>query len=203
MPTSAQAGTRSVHKNKDWGACHVGAVSQTWTRACGVAYRSGVAGVARQGVDESLAEIIERLDETTAKMLLERAATESASIAAAVRLAVAGPEDRVGILRAEPDDMLRTRRHLDYREANEWALEAAAVVDAIEAEAEGNPSRELLKLIELSVGRVVKVILKSDDSSGMMGDVAHRLLADPRAGGSHGDCGAESAGSVDDQVRIR
>ncbi len=51
------------------------------------------------------------------------------------------------------------------------------VVDAIEAEAESNPSRELLKLIELSVGRVVKVILKSDDSSGMMGDVAHRLLA--------------------------
>ncbi len=73
--------------------------------------------------------------------------------------------------------MLRTRRHLDYHEANEWALDAGAVVDAIEVEAARNPWRELLKLIELSVGRVVKVILKSDDSSGMMGDVAHRLLA--------------------------
>jgi len=110
-------------------------------------------------------------------MLLERAAAESAAIAAAVRLAVAVPADRVAILRAEADSVLRTRRHLDYREANELALAAGVVVDAMEAEAAGNPSRELLKLIELSVGRVVKVILKSDDSSGMMGDVAHRLLA--------------------------
>ncbi len=126
---------------------------------------------------EPLAEIIERLDATTVRILLERAATESAAIAAAVRLAAAEPEDRVAILRAEADDVLRTRRHLDYSEANEWALDAGVVVDAMLAEAERNPSRELLKLIELSVGRVVKVILKSDDSSGMMGDVAHRLLA--------------------------
>ena len=110
-------------------------------------------------------------------MLLERASAESSAVAAAVRLAVAVPADRVAILRAEADAVLRTRRHLDYREANEWALDAGAVVDEIEAEATLNPSRELLKLVELSVGRVVKVILKSDDSSGMMGDVAHRLLA--------------------------
>lgn len=109
-------------------------------------------------------------------MLLERASAESSAVAAAVRLAVAVPADRVAILRGEADSVLRTRRHLDYREANEWALDAGAVVDEMEAEA-ARPSRELLKLVELSVGRVVKVILKSDDSSGMMGDVAHRLLA--------------------------
>ncbi|NND02186.1 MAG: hypothetical protein HKN91_05315 [Acidimicrobiia bacterium] len=117
------------------------------------------------------------MDESTAKVLLDRAAAESAAVAAAVRLAVAVPADRVRILRAEADAVLRTRRHLDYREANDWALDAGVVVDAMEAEAASNPSRELLKLIELSVGRVVKVILKSDDSSGMMGDVARRLLA--------------------------
>jgi len=128
-------------------------------------------------VGEPLAAIIERLDESTARTLLERAATESAAIAAAVRLAVAVPADRVGILRAEADAVLKTRRYLDYREANEWALDAGVVVDAMEAEAESNPSRELLKLVELSVGRVVRVILRSDDSSGMMGDVARRVLA--------------------------
>lgn len=101
---------------------------------------------------ESLAEIIERLDEATAKMLLERASAESSAVAAAVRLAVAVPADRVAILRAEADEVLRTRRHLDYHEANEWALDAGVVVDAMEAEAASNPSRELLKLIELSVG---------------------------------------------------
>ena len=110
-------------------------------------------------------------------MLLERASAESSAVAAAVRLAVAVPADRVAMLQAEADAVLRTRRHLDYREANEWALDTGAVVDEIEAEAALNPSMELLKLVELSVGRVVKVILKSDDSSGMMGDVAHRLLA--------------------------
>lgn len=68
---------------------------------------------------ESLAEIIERLDEATAKMLLERASAESSAVAATVRLAVAVPADRVAILRAEADAVLRTRRHLDYREANE------------------------------------------------------------------------------------
>lgn len=129
------------------------------------------------GDAEPLADIIDRLDETTAKMLLRNAAEGSTAIAAAVRLAAAGPADRVAILRAEADNVLRTRRHLDYSEANEWALEAGVLVDAVEAEAESNPSRELLKLIELSVGRVVKVIFKSDDSSGMMGDVARRLLA--------------------------
>ena len=38
------------------------------------------------------------------------------------------------------------------------------------------PSRELLKLVELAVGRVVKVIMYADDSSGAIGDVARRLL---------------------------
>ncbi len=125
---------------------------------------------------EPLGEIIDGLDESTARELLERAAAEPSAIAAAVRLAVAVPADRVGILPAEVDAVLRTRRHLDYWEANEWALDAGVVVDAMEAEAVRNPSRELLKLIELSVGRVVRVILKSDDSSGMMGDVTRRLL---------------------------
>ena len=126
---------------------------------------------------EPLADLIERLDEATVRSLLERAATESAGIAAAVRLAASDPTGRVAVLRAEADDVLRTRRHLGYREANAWALDAGVLVDAIEAEAKCNPSRELLRLIELSVGRVVTVILKSDDSSGMMGDVARQLLA--------------------------
>lgn len=125
----------------------------------------------------SLAEVIDQLGESEAKSLLERAARESPAIAAAVRLAVAGPAGRVAILRAESDSVMRTRRHLGYLEANAWAAEASDVVDAMEAEAARTPSRELLKLIELSVGRVVKVIMRSDDSSGMMGDVARRLLA--------------------------
>ena len=143
---------------------------------CCVAYRRIVAGSAGQDDGETLGEIIDGLDESTVKMLLERAAGDSAAVAAAVRLAFAVPADRVAILRSRADSVLRVRRHLNYHEANDWALDAGAVVDEIEAEAALYPSRELLKLVELSVGRVVRVILRSDDSSGMMGDVARRLL---------------------------
>jgi len=58
----------------------------------------------------------------------------------------------------------------------EWAQDAGVVVDDIAAEARSAPSRELLKLVELAIGRVVKVILRADDSSGMIGGVAGQLL---------------------------
>ncbi len=57
-----------------------------------------------------------------------------------------------------------------------WADDAMIVVDEIAATAESAPSRELLKLVELAVGRVAKTIMYADDSSGAIGDVARRLL---------------------------
>ena len=56
-------------------------------------------------------------------------------------------------------DALRTRRHLGYRESMEWARDAGTVVDEITAAALSAPSRELLKLVELAINQVVKVIL--------------------------------------------
>ncbi len=58
-----------AQKHLMW-CCRVGAVSQTWPQVCGVAYRQTVTSSARQDDDESLGEIIERLDESTARMLL-------------------------------------------------------------------------------------------------------------------------------------
>lgn len=50
------------------------------------------------------------------------------------------------------------------------------VVDEIAAKAATAPSRELLSLVEKkAVGRVVKVILKADDSSDMIGGLAGQL----------------------------
>jgi hypothetical protein len=90
-------------------------------------------------------------------------------------LAGAAPADRVAALRSAFDD-LRTRRQLDYRESIDWARDAGAVVDEIAAAAEATPSRELLALVQLAVGRVAKLIEHADDSSGSIGDVAHQLL---------------------------
>jgi len=65
---------------------------------------------------------------------------------------------------------------MGYRESMGWADDAGTVVDEIAATAQSAPSRELLKLVELALNRVVKVIMHADDSSGAIGDVARRLL---------------------------
>lgn len=84
--------------------------------------------------------------------------------------------DRLGTLRDEVDSLRTRRHHLGYRESIGWARDADAVVDEIAAEAAVAPSRALLGLVELMIGRTVKVIMQADDSSGAIGDVVRQLL---------------------------
>ena len=79
-------------------------------------------------------------------------------------------------LRAEIDRGLRTRRFLGYYESRAWAIEAAPIVDAVGDAVASSPSQELVLLIQRAVGHVVKVILRADDSDGMIGDLASELL---------------------------
>lgn len=97
-------------------------------------------------------------------------------MARALRLAATAPADRIGSLKSEVDGALRTRRFLGYRESIEWAKDAAPVVDEHAKQALVAPSPELLALVERALGHVVKVILKADDSSGTIGDLARQLL---------------------------
>ena len=105
-----------------------------------------------------------------------RAAENHDDVARAVRLVAADPADRLGMLRREVDRGLRTRRYLRYRESAEWADEASPVVDELAQAVEVEPSRELVALLERAVGHVVKVIVRADDSDGMIGGLAQRLL---------------------------
>lgn len=130
---------------------------------------------APRGSDEELDAIVERLDDGEVQRILLDAAARHGDVARTIRLAAATPSDRVAVLRSELD-ALRTRRHLGYRESMEWARDAGIVIDEIAAEARNAPSQELLKLVELAIGRVVKVILRADDSSGMIGGLAGQLL---------------------------
>ena len=127
------------------------------------------------GPDEELDVVVERLGDGEVQRLLLDAAARHGDVARTIRLAAATPSDRVATLRSELD-ALRTRRHLGYRESMEWANDAATVVDEITATAQTAPSRELLKLVELAINRVVKVILHADDSAGTIGDLARQLL---------------------------
>ena len=79
-------------------------------------------------------------------------------------------------LRIAIDTRLRTRRFLDYWESSEWAVEAAPVVDAIGEAVAARPSAEILGLVGRSVGHMVKVILRADDSNGEIGNMIAELL---------------------------
>jgi hypothetical protein len=127
-------------------------------------------------LQHSSQDLVGRLDDVTVRRLLADAAMRDEETARGVRLAAAGPEERLEVLRAEVDSGLRTRRHLGYWESSEWAAEARPVVAALAEAVEAGPSRELVELLQRAVGHVVKVILRADDSNGMIGDLARDLL---------------------------
>lgn len=131
---------------------------------------------APQESDELIEDVVERLDEAAVRRLLVVAADQHESVARAVRLAVAGPAERIAVLRSLVDDTLRTRRFLDYYASGRWADDARPTVDALAADAATAPSRELLALVERGLSHVAKVLLKADDSNGFIGGLAYDLL---------------------------
>jgi len=93
-----------------------------------------------------------------------------------VRLIASRAAGGLGSLRVEVDRTLRTRRFLDYSASIEWARATRPVVTELQRAVKDEPTRELVELLERAVGHVVRVILKADDSSGLIGDVARDLL---------------------------
>lgn len=128
----------------------------------------------------SVEEAVGWLDEVAVRRLLVEAAESHEDVSQAVRLAATDDQDRLAVLRAAVDSALRTRRHLDYRGASSWASDAAPVVDALAAEVAQRPSAELVVLVQRAVDHVVKVILRADDSSGMIGQLVRDLLESHR-----------------------
>src|SRR3954452_5275533 len=97
-------------------------------------------------------------------------------VAEADRLAAVDGVDRLVVLRAAVDDCLRTRRYLDYWGSSSWASDAAPAVNALADEVAKNPSRELVMLLQRAAGHLVKVLLRADDSNGMIGGLVSDVL---------------------------
>lgn len=72
---------------------------------------------------------------------------------------------------------LRTRRHLDWRAADDHGREAHEVADELERALTPATAAALVPLLETAIADLVRVIGRSDDSSGIQGDAAGRLLA--------------------------
>ncbi len=126
--------------------------------------------------DEPIEDVVERLDDQAARRLLANAAGWHEDVLRSVRLAAADEGTRLAVLRAAVDDGLRTRRHLDYWGSSAWARDAAPVVDALAEEVVSSPSADLVVLLQRAAGHLVKVIMRADDSDGMIGDLCRRVL---------------------------
>ena len=93
-----------------------------------------------------------------------------------VRLALPPSDAGVAALRAEVDEVLRTRRYLDYRAMIAYADEAQEVVALLQQAADGPAAAAVLPVVERALDHVVKLLLRGDDSAGAVGDVAVQLM---------------------------
>ena len=119
--------------------------------------------------------LIARLDPEDLRVIVGKAAERHEDVARAVRLAASRGSGDLSQLQAEIDRGLRTSRYLGYRRAAVGrAGEPSWRRSARRSTRRPRPSWWLL--IERAIGHVVKVILKADDSDGLIGDLARELL---------------------------
>lgn len=87
----------------------------------------------------------------------------------------AASDDPADLLAIVNRDLTPSRRFYDYRQANRYAADAYDTVELLkEHAATATPS--LIPVIERAITLATRAILKSDDSSGMQGDLVRTLL---------------------------
>jgi hypothetical protein len=131
---------------------------------------------AQRAGSNDLDALIEKVDPAVLRGIVAAAAERHEDVARALRMAASCESGDLSSLRAEIDRGLRAGRHLGYRESGAWAMKARPIVEAISERVGSSPAAELVTLIERAIGHVVAVILKADDSAGLIGDLARELL---------------------------
>ncbi len=109
-------------------------------------------------------------------MIVGKAAERHGDVVRAGQVAATRASGDLSQLRMEIDRGLQTSRYLDYRQSGGWVMRARPVVEAIADAVRLSPTAELVALIERAISHVVKVILKADDSNGVIGNLARELL---------------------------
>jgi tetratricopeptide (TPR) repeat protein len=72
------------------------------------------------------------------------------------------------------DDVLRTRRYLDWRQTKEYHENAQPVLDLLSQQVESHPTQELVELLQRAIKHVLAVIHRADDD-GLIGSVLDTL----------------------------
>ncbi|MFY9713802.1 MAG: hypothetical protein WAK00_10025 [Microbacterium sp.] len=88
---------------------------------------------------------------------------------------VAASDDPADLLALVNRDLTPSRRFYDYYQANRYASDAYDTVQLVSDRAEHAPPA-LLPVIERAITLSTRAILKSDDSSGLQGDLVRTLL---------------------------
>lgn len=125
---------------------------------------------------EPFARWLEALEETDVRALLAEAAgrfPELGDWLDAQRAAAS--DDPAELLAVVNRDLTPSRRFYDYWQANNYAHDAAGVVDLL-AQSSESASPALIPVIERALTLATRAILKSDDSSGLQGDLVRTLL---------------------------
>lgn len=137
-----------------------------------------IAGMnADAGATNSLQEWIESLELEELRELLAGAASRSNEVYDWLDgMRVTGSQDPRDLLGLVNRALNPTYRFYDYRQANDYAAECDATVQLLVAASE-TAAPGLLPIIERAITLLTRAILKADDSSGMVGDLVHEMLA--------------------------
>lgn len=126
---------------------------------------------------DEIASIVASLGAADLVEIVTTAAERHEDVARSVELVAARTTGDLAGLRAAVDRCLRTRRFIDYRASFEFAHDAEPAVAELATAARAAVSQELVELLERAVGHVVKILIRGcDDSAGVIGGVAQRLL---------------------------
>lgn len=156
--------------------CPVGATGAFCKHAVAVVVALGTSDdeAGTETGDDPVSAWLDTLGPADLRALLGNAADLCGDVRAMLAAEYVAATGDLAQLSEQVDDVLRPRRQFyDYREANQYAGEAAGVADLL---VEAAPSPELLRLVERAITLAVRAIRRSDDSSGAQGDLIRTLL---------------------------
>ena len=126
----------------------------------GTDLQSWLSGLDRDGLLATLADVLQHHPEAL-DTVASRYARSTGDVAA---------------LKGLVDSLATRRRYLDWRESNEHGRHAHQVVDALQEALGQESAAGLLPLLQRAVELLVRVCLKADDSSGILGDAVGRVV---------------------------
>jgi uncharacterized Zn finger protein len=129
------------------------------------------------GSGQRLSTYLRSLSQAELVDLLLDAALQDETLEKRLLLAAAAAKGDLQSLRSQVDAMLGGRGMLYYRDAIDYAHEAADLVAALDRASAGATDARVVPIIEHALDQVAEALAEADDSAGCIGALSHDLLA--------------------------